>query len=316
MPQVSVVMPVFNGEAFLEEALDSVLAQTFADWELIVVNDGSRDGTAAIAERYAEKDRRIRVITQSNRGLAASRGVAVAAAQGALVAFLDADDVWLEHKLQRQVEAAAGHPECAIITSDALSFDVAGVVVPSLKTWYKPGSGDVLDRLLFGNFIPPSAAMARRGPLLAVSTYDVPPPGYGEDWLMWMQIAARAPIHFVDEVLVRRRIHDGAMSSQAADIQFQCLMRNFAIVRERIPRLSPRRVDQAVFQISWNRGWRDITALRLKPAQEKLAYARAARPWAIRPRLAGWGLRWLPEGCWRLGKRMRRRLRGRSANAV
>src|SRR6185312_13487283 len=113
LPEVSVIIPVYNGEAFLAETLESVRAQSLADWELIVVNDGSRDGTAAILDDYQWRlGTRMRVRTQANQGLAASRGHAVAMAQAPLVAFLDADDLWLPHKLERQVAAAEEHPDC------------------------------------------------------------------------------------------------------------------------------------------------------------------------------------------------------------
>jgi len=304
LPQVSVVIPVYNGEAYLAEALDSVLAQTISDWELIIVNDGSSDGTAAILESYAHRDPRIRVITQTNRGLAASRGRAVAAARGELVAFLDADDIWLPAKLERQTAAARQHPQCGIITCDALQFEGERVRTPSLKEWYQPGSGDVLEHLLFGNWIPPSAAMVRRAHLAALTTYDVPPPGYGEDWLMWMQITSVSPVYFLDEVLVRRRIHAGAMSSQAADTQFACLMRNFEIVRERIPRLSgpPNLVDRAIYHVSRRRALGDLRALRLAPARAKLRQALSVRPWSLDLRLLLLAAR-LPPPCWRAAKR-------------
>ncbi len=314
MPLISVIIPVYNGEQFLAAALDSVFAQSFQDFEVVVINDGSTDGTERVLAAYAD---RIREVRQENRGLAASRGRGVALAQGTWVAFLDADDIWLPHKLARQAEAARQHPECGIISTDALSFAEDRVLVPSLHTWYRPSSGTVLESLLFGNWIPPSAAMVRRDCFAHVRTFELPPPGYGEDWLMWMQIAAHAPVHFVDEVLVRRRLHAGSMSSQGEDVQFGCLLRNFEIVRAQIPQLGGPRslVDAAIFQVSLRRGLRDIRAGRLPQAREKLHRAVRHQPRSLRARLALATLDSVPAPVLRAGLRLGRWARRRAGAA-
>jgi len=285
MPRVNVIIPVYNGEEYIEEALNSVFAQTYCDFEVIVINDGSTDGTEERLKKYFG---RINYLKQSNRGLAATRGRAVALARGPFVTFLDADDIWLPRKLERQVEIARDHPECGIITTDVLSFSDSGVVVPSLKEWYRPVSGDVLENLLFGNWIPPSAAMVRRKCFEHVKTFDVPPPGYGEDWLMWMQVAAHYPVYYIDEMLVRRRLHANSMSSEGDDIWFRCLLRNFEIIRERVPRLNgpPNLIDEAAFRVCLRRGIRDIRAIRLLEAREKLKRALRYKPFSVKARVA------------------------------
>src|SRR5688500_7031207 len=100
---VSVVMPAYNAEATIASAMASVRAQTYAGWELIVVDDGSTDRTAEIAAGAAATDKRIRVIRQRNQGVAAARNAAIEAATGRYLAFLDADDLWLPSKLERQL---------------------------------------------------------------------------------------------------------------------------------------------------------------------------------------------------------------------
>jgi hypothetical protein len=284
VPKVTVIVPVYNGGPFIEQALESVFEQTFRDFEILVINDGSTDETEARLTKYSD---RIKYLKQENMGLAATRGRGVEMSRGPLVAFLDADDVWLPHKLERQVEAARQHPECGIITTDALSFLGDRVLVTSLKEWYRPASGGVLENLLFGNWIPPSAAMVRRECFDLVKTFRVPPPAYGEDWLMWMQIAAHYPVHFVDQVLVRRRRHPGGMSSQGEDIQFNCLLRNFEIIRQRVPRLNgkPNLIDLAVFRVCLRRGILDLRAVRVREARMKIKLAVRYKPLSIR----AWG---------------------------
>lgn len=117
-PRVSAIIIVYNGEPFLHEAIDSIVAQTFADWELLVVDDGSTDGSAAVARRFAEADPRIRVIAHpdgGNHGMSATRNLGLAKARGAFVAFLDCDDVWLPSKLDEQVGILDAEPTAGMI---------------------------------------------------------------------------------------------------------------------------------------------------------------------------------------------------------
>ncbi|HEX7185061.1 MAG TPA: glycosyltransferase family A protein [Thermoanaerobaculia bacterium] len=118
-PLVSVVTIFFNAGRFLPEAVESVLAQTYPNWELLLVDDGSTDGSRAIAEEHAARfPGRVRCLEhpgRANRGMSASRNLGLRHARGELIAFLDADDVWLPEKLERQVEALAAHPEAALV---------------------------------------------------------------------------------------------------------------------------------------------------------------------------------------------------------
>ena len=118
-PVVSVVTIFLDAERFLDEAVESILAQTFPDWELLLVDDGSTDRSATIAKEWAGRHPdRVRYLTHpggANRGMSASRNLGIAHARGGLVAFLDADDVWLPGKLAAQVQLAADHPEVAMV---------------------------------------------------------------------------------------------------------------------------------------------------------------------------------------------------------
>lgn len=105
MPKFTLIIPVYNVEAFLRQCLDSVLNQTFSDWEAVCVNDGSTDGSAAILEDYAAKDNRFQVVTQPNGGLSAARNAGLDAAKGEYILFLDSDD-WLESKALETIEAS------------------------------------------------------------------------------------------------------------------------------------------------------------------------------------------------------------------
>jgi glycosyltransferase involved in cell wall biosynthesis len=280
-PVVSVIIPVYNGEAFIEEALESVFAQTYRDFEVIVVNDGSTDATE---QRLVKYQGRINYVRQENQGQSASRHEGLTLAKGSLIAFLDADDAWLPRKLERQVGFSQVRPEYGIVTTDALSFRGEEVVTRSIKDWCDVPNGNVVEKLLFANWIVPSAAMVRKECFEKVALYPSQPPEYGEDWLMWMQIAAYYPVYFIDEVLVRRRLHPGSVSSQGAEAWFSCLIRNLEIVRERIPQLKarPRLVDEAAFRVCYNRGLNDLRAVELARAREKLRLALRYKPRAVK----------------------------------
>jgi len=122
-PTVSVLLPVYNAERYLREAIDSVLAQTFGDFELIAIDDGSSDRSPAILREYAARDPRVRVIARANGGIAAALNDGLAVAAGSLVARMDADDISLPQRLALQVEYLRAHPECVLLGSRALLVD-------------------------------------------------------------------------------------------------------------------------------------------------------------------------------------------------
>ena len=112
---ISVVMPVYNGEAFVARAVQSVLDQTSPRWEIVAVDDGSRDGTRAILERFAARDPRIRVLHQENAGVSAARNAAMAAARGEYLAFLDADDWWYPDHLTTLEQMIRIYPKAGLL---------------------------------------------------------------------------------------------------------------------------------------------------------------------------------------------------------
>src|SRR5947199_3338239 len=137
-PLVSVILIFFNAEEFIQEAIESVFAQTYKAWELLLVDDGSTDGSRTIAGRWAAKYREriyhLEHAGHENRGMSASRNLGIAKARGDLIAFLDADDVWLPYKLERQVAELGSHPE-------------AGTIYGPTQWWYSwSGSPEDLQR--------------------------------------------------------------------------------------------------------------------------------------------------------------------------
>jgi glycosyltransferase involved in cell wall biosynthesis len=197
-PLVSVVMPAYNVAWCIGRAVDSVLAQDFRACELIVVNDGSTDGTRALLEGYGAV---ITVINQENRGMSAARNAGIRRARGTYVAFLDADDWWLAGKLARQVELMHGRPEIGFSSTTVRVEDDDGRL---LNLWRCPnGSTEILATLFAQNAAIAggcSAVMARRDLLDRVGLFDESLRGF-EDPDLWMRLAAVSGYACIDETL-------------------------------------------------------------------------------------------------------------------
>ena len=157
IPRVTVVMNCLNGEAFLKEAIDSVYAQTLADWEIVFIDNASTDGTAAIAQSYDSRLRYFR--NQATVPLGASRNAALDHVRGAFVAFLDCDDVWLPEKLEQQV-ALFNESSVGLVFSNVNCFDGSGYERPLYAA--PPPQGNVFARLVrFDNFLCMSTVVVR-----------------------------------------------------------------------------------------------------------------------------------------------------------
>jgi len=211
-PMVSLVMPAYNCAAYVEEAIDSVLAQTYKDLEIIVVNDAATDSTADILRRY-EQQGLIRVVTHSvNQGLAAARNSGIRAARGRYVTFLDSDDVWRPEKLEYHMSILQRRPEIALLSNDGMVFqDGEDVVFPPLPE--TPELRPVnWTQLLFGSCpLSASNAMVRRDALEEVGLFDGRLRA-AEDRDLWMRLARRFPAYEASGVVHGYRRHAGNMT--------------------------------------------------------------------------------------------------------
>ncbi len=198
-PAVSVIIPTFNRAWILRDAVDSVLAQTHKDFELIVVNDGSTDETAALLAAYGN---RVSVLEQTNRGVSAARNAGVGASRGDLVAFLDSDDVWLPEKLAVQVDFFRRHPEILICQTEETWIRNGRRVNP--KNRHKKPSGDIFEPSLALCLVSPSAVMMRRQLYEALGGFDEQLPAC-EDYDFWLRIGCRHPVALIDRPLIFKR---------------------------------------------------------------------------------------------------------------
>jgi glycosyltransferase involved in cell wall biosynthesis len=209
VPAVSVVVPAYNAAWCLGKAVDSVLAQDYRDFELIVVDDGSTDGTASVLADYGDA---VRVVRQPNGGLSSARNAGIRAARGEFVAFLDADDWWLPGKLHRQVELMRSRPDVGFSSTAARVEDPDGRL---LNVWgCAQWEGSFLVHLFGSNADVAgsgSAVMARRAMFDRVGGFDESLRSL-EDIDMWMRLAAVAGYACLDEPLAVILKRPGSMS--------------------------------------------------------------------------------------------------------
>ena len=198
-PLVSVVTPAYNVAWCIGRAIDSVLAQKYAHRELIVVNDGSTDGTGALLRSYGSA---ISVIDQPNRGMSAARNAGIRRARGTYVAFLDADDRWLPDKLSRQVDLLQSRAEIGFCSTAARVEDGQGRLI---NEWHCPHGGkEILETLFSQNAAiagGSSAVIARRELFDRAGLFDESLGGF-EDPDLWMRLAAVSGYACIDETLV------------------------------------------------------------------------------------------------------------------
>jgi glycosyltransferase involved in cell wall biosynthesis len=202
-PDVSVIIPTYNRRAMVREAIDSVLAQTAAGFELIVVDDGSSDGTGEdLARVGAERADTVRIERTANRGPAAARNRGVAMARALLVAFLDSDDTWLPKKLARHLEFMRENPGCAISQTDETWIRNGRRVNPGLR--HRKRAGDFFVESLRTCLISPSAVLMRKELFDSIGGFDEDVRA-AEDYDLWLRIQVEHEIGLLDEPLVTRR---------------------------------------------------------------------------------------------------------------
>jgi glycosyltransferase involved in cell wall biosynthesis len=207
LPAVSVLLPVRNAARFLRPAVASVLAQTLPDFECLILDDGSTDGTARELRHLAGSDRRVRVVSRENRGLVPTLNELIARARGRYLARMDGDDLCAPHRLASQVRFLKENESCVAVGSAVDFIDPAG---RRLKTMRVPLThAGILAELLDGNggaMIHPSV-MFRATAMTAVAGYAPAFADYGEDWDLFLRLSTRGLLANLPDVLLRYRMH-------------------------------------------------------------------------------------------------------------
>lgn len=220
-PLISVVLPVFNGEKTIFETVQSILNQTFDNWELIIINDGSQDSTLDIIQKFESAEPRLRIFSYPNAGLAASRNRGIALSLGEYISFIDADDLWTSNKLKSQLTALQDNPKAFVAYSWTDYIDADGKFVKSGR--HTTDTGDVYQKLLLCNFLENgSNPLVRKEVFAIVGGFDESLSA-AEDWDMWLRLAARYEFVVVPEVQILYRLSMNSMSANLKRQERTCL---------------------------------------------------------------------------------------------
>ena len=208
MKEMSVVVTTYMHGKYIRASIDSVLAQTFNDYELIIIDDESPDNTEEEVSRF--KDSRLRYLRQKHSGLPAhSRNIGIKVATGRLIAFLDGDDKWYPEKLARCYEVFQQHPEVDLVCHNEVMRDASGKLIKEQS--YGPQVSQMFRRLLFrGNCLSPSATVVKREALLEEGFLFREDPIFfmAEDYDLWLRLSKRYRFHFLPEVLGEFIMHE------------------------------------------------------------------------------------------------------------
>jgi glycosyltransferase involved in cell wall biosynthesis len=211
VPLVTVVIPAFNAEQHIGEALASVERQTLREVDVLLIDDGSTDGTLVEAERFVGK-LDLTIVRQPNAGPSAARNNGIRRARGRFCALLDADDVMLPELLAKQVAALNADRDVGLVLTDVMTFDERGIIHPKRWNFSETRSGTaVLDQLLVDNFVTTSAVMAPKERLLEAGLFSEER-HVAEDYELWLRMAVRWKVAIIDRPLVRYRYRHGSLS--------------------------------------------------------------------------------------------------------
>lgn len=252
--RVSIVITCYNYGKFIEKCLDSVLAQTFKEYEVVIVNDGSTDDSEEKILRYTGKEN-FRYIRQENSGQAVAKNTGIRNAHGEFVAFLDADDLWEPNKLEQQVPFF-DDPEVGVVYSRSRFIDADGnsVILDLSARYFETHSGYVTKRLFVDNFVPFSSSIVRKKCLEEFGTFDESLK-MGIDWDLWLRISTKYMFVGIDaQLLVYRVGHPGQMSKNI-EVRQECSDRIMTQFLARYPEILDRRSVERAWEYTYcNRG--------------------------------------------------------------
>ena len=253
MPKVSIILPVYNSAEFVEEALESIRQQTYRDYEVVVVDDGSQDQTGEIVKRYKD---RFRYLFQEHGGPAKARNRGIRESTGKYIAFLDSDDLWLPTKLEKQADMMDRNPELDMVITENLCFNERGVFMPWMGKRKKLMEGDIAKNIFLHSWVVTPTVMVKREVFDRVGLFEEELQ-LAEDDNMWVRIAANFKVGLLNEVLVKVRDHpsrsivDRKKMFESVRANIELLSYKYAGVHERIKSAIPLKYSRLYFQMGY-----------------------------------------------------------------
>ena len=293
-PLISVVIPTFNCEQYILQAITSVMEQTYRHHEIVVVDDGSTDDTQSVLSCLQDK---ISYVYQNNKGVVAARNLGIQRARGQLVAFLDADDTWDTRKLEHQVQAIQKYPEAGLVFADFHEFDESGVIAQSrfhgwskARVWYgthgdpatEMAFGWIYEDLLTANWIHTSTVLVSKKALAEAGLFD-PAFRICQDYDLWLRIARTRPAAYVNRVLCGYRHRTDGLSG-TAEARLLRWNQDTVLVLEKhlrlnaVPRKCMSSVKARLSELYWTLAWHHFHHNRLREARRLFLSGLRYRP--------------------------------------
>jgi perosamine synthetase len=265
-PRVSVIIPTYNAAEMVGEAIESVLAQTYSDFEIVVIDDGSTDHTEGTVRRFGD---RVRYFKQENRGVSAARNAGIERSLGQYIAFLDSDDLWWPEKLAEEIPLFDADPKLGLVYCDWAVASGESVLQSSYHKDLRPARGYVFDELVQRGFILTSGVVVRRECLSDVGNFDKSL-SVAEDYDLWLRISYRWKVGLVDKCLFTKRRWNGSLSSRLTETAANRIVL-FRRILSNLPDLTPPRRRLVRHQVSlsyWDLGYDHFDRLSFPEARK------------------------------------------------
>jgi glycosyltransferase involved in cell wall biosynthesis len=250
-PQVSVIIPAYNAMSYIQETLDSVFGQTWRDYEVIIVDDGSEDHLQAWSQTL--NDDRVRVIHQEHQGLAQARNTGIYHARGQYLAFLDADDLWVASKLEDQVHLIAQNAKVGLVYSWVEFINAQGNGTGRVLASH--ARGNIWEQLILEDFIGcGSNALVKRDCFEQCGFFDIALQSYVEDWDLWLRIAQKYEFDVIPKSQVLYRQHENSTSRnwEAMERSFlQVIAKNFTNAPLHVQSLKHQSLGSVYLCLAW-----------------------------------------------------------------
>ena len=281
MPRVSIILPCYNGAKWIGQAIESVLAQTYKDFELIVIDDGSTDNSKEVISSYLY-DERVRYIYQENRGFSATLNRGIKESKGEFIGFIGQDDLYVPNKLQVQVRYLDEHSDVDLVHSNYCFINPTGQIIRirHIKIPKFPSREKLIEHLFIYNFIGFETVLLRKKCLDKVGLFDERMIGFS-DHDMWLRIAGEFNIAYIDSILVKKREHPQQLSKIAIE---RCLYDELLMAVKAIKRYPflKKAIKKKLASIYYSLGLAMLEKEIYESAKQKFFKAIQYEPWKFK----------------------------------